>query len=101
MYAYFPEMYPDESLYSVLARLRTHLGGMSSMQFQRWLYEDRLHPADFELIGGVNVIAHNVYETSTLMLDALIDEHTYWLELLSEISGASTGRVLPAYVCRW
>ena len=76
MYAYFPEMYPDESLYSVLARLRTHLGGMSSMQFQRWLYEDRLHPADFELIGGVNVIAHNVYETSTLMLDALIDEHT-------------------------
>ncbi len=76
MYAYFPEMYPDESLYSVLARLRTHLGGLSSVQFQRWLYAGKLHPVDFELVGGINVIAYNTYGTSQRDLDALIDDHT-------------------------
>jgi hypothetical protein len=96
MYAYFPEMYPDESLYSVLARLRMHLGGLSSMQFQRWLYSGELHTADFELVGGVNVIAHNAHGTSARKLDALIDEHTglnYYLRYLEPQLAVSCRRM--------
>ncbi|WP_339437523.1 TnsD family Tn7-like transposition protein [Pseudomonas sp. EL_65y_Pfl1_R32] len=77
MYAYFPEIYPDESLYSVLARLKLHLGGPSSMQFQRWLYGQRRFRADFELMGGVNVLAANTFGASEELLSRLIDKHTY------------------------
>lgn len=77
MYAYFPETYPDESLYSVLARLRVHLGGLSSMQFQQWLHGRRRYRADFELMGGLDMLAANAFGASEKRLSKLIDEHTY------------------------
>lgn len=45
MLAYFPKPYPDELFYSILCRLKVHLGITSSIVFSKFLYEDKTIPS--------------------------------------------------------
>jgi hypothetical protein len=59
MLAYFPEIYPDELLYSVLARYHRHTGAVSPKQTLNDLFGNRNTIAGMELQGGLgNLSAH-------------------------------------------
>lgn len=77
MYAYFPEMYPDETLYSVLARMKNHLGGMHCMQFQHLLFQERRFYSDFEIMGGLDRLSALAFQDRQEYAHRIANEHTF------------------------
>lgn len=76
MLAYFPEIYPDELLYSVLARYHCHTGGRSDAQTMETLFGRRQVVADIDLPGALDRLAERIPPGRALHVDRILDELT-------------------------
>lgn len=76
MLAYFPQIYPGELLYSVLARYHRHLGSTSPIHSMEALFGRRLIVASIDLPGYLQVLADRLPEGFGWTVDRLIDELT-------------------------
>jgi hypothetical protein len=61
MLAYFPEIYPDELLYSVLGRLMCHSGILSNIHFLVDSFGNRRICVGFFLQTNLGQLAANTY----------------------------------------
>lgn len=78
MLAYFPTIYPDELLYSVLARYRRHAGSPGTMHTLEALFGNRKTVANFDLPGHLRLLADRVPAERKLSVDRMIDTLTLY-----------------------
>lgn len=76
MLTYFPAIYPDELLYSVLARYHRHTGARSDAQTMGALFGRRTVVANIDLPGALNCLAEQIPPARGLHLDRILDELT-------------------------
>ncbi|MBN8755171.1 MULTISPECIES: TnsD family Tn7-like transposition protein [Variovorax] len=76
MLTYFPKPYPDEVLYSVLARLWRHLGQPDMRDFMTQLFKLPYATPVFDMPGNLEVLATQIPERAGLTADRIIDELT-------------------------
>ena len=76
MLAYFPQIYPGELLYSVLARYHRHMGTPSPIQSMEALFGRRLIVASVDLPGYLQVLADRLPPNFGWTADRIIDELT-------------------------
>ena len=76
MLAYFPTAYPDELLYSVLARYYLHVGSPGTMQTLDTLFGNRKAISTFDLPGHLQILADRIPEDCNWSVDRLIDTLT-------------------------
>lgn len=76
MLTYFPAIYPDELLYSVLARYHRHIGARSDTQTMETLFGRRRVIADFDLPGALDRLAERIPPGRALHVDRILDELT-------------------------
>lgn len=104
--AYFPEIYPRELLYSVVARYHRHTGTPSSSHTLEALFGRRLIVASLDLPGHIQALADRLPATVGWTADRIVDELTllpYYtayqtaavrrLARCSMIRGASSGLI--------
>jgi len=73
MLSYFPAIYPDELLYSVIARLHAHLGAPPWLSLLDELFGRRMVVADLDLPGALNRLAQQIPPERTLTASRLVD----------------------------
>jgi hypothetical protein len=76
MLTYFPAVYPDELLYSVLARYHRHTGARSDAQTMETLFGRRWVVADVDLPGALDRLAERIPPGRALHVDRILDELT-------------------------
>lgn len=76
MMTYFPEIYPGELLYSVLARYHRHTGAASPIHTMEALFGRRMVVASVDLQGGLDVLAARIPAGRGLDSDAIISDLT-------------------------
>lgn len=76
MLAYFPQIYPGELLYSVLARYHRHMGARSPIQSMEALFGRRLVVASIDLPGHLQALADRLSPGFGWTADRMIDELT-------------------------
>lgn len=76
MLAYFPTVYPDELLYSVLARYYLHVGSPGTMHTLETLFGNRKTISTFDLPGHLQILADRIPPSCNLNADRLIDTLT-------------------------
>jgi len=76
MLTYFPAIYPDELLYSVLARYHRHTGARSDAQTMETLFGRRRVVADVDLLGALDRLAERIPPGRALHVDRILDELT-------------------------
>lgn len=74
--AYFPEIYPRELLYSVLARYHRHTGTPSSSHTMEALFGRRPIVASLDLPGYIQALADRLPTNSGWTADRIVDELT-------------------------
>jgi hypothetical protein len=74
--AYFPEIMPDELLYSTLARLGRHRATGASSRFMEELFGRSHAIASFDLPGGIGALVERLGSASGLDADAIIRRAT-------------------------
>ena len=73
---YFPQAYPGELFYSVLARYHQHMGARSSIQSMEALFGRRLMVASMDLPGHLNAMVERMDFDCHLTADDIIDDMT-------------------------
>lgn len=73
--AYFPMIYPDELMYSFLARIKVHSGYPSYIYAARDLLEEGKIAVDIEFISPINKEVERLL-LEQISMDALIKRHT-------------------------
>lgn len=73
---YFPQIYPGELLYSVLARYHQHMGARSSIQSMESLFGRRLMVASVDLPGHLDALVERMESVGSLTADSIIDDMT-------------------------
>ena len=76
MLSYFPAIYPDELLYSVVARLHAHLGAPPWLSLLEELFGRRMVVADPDLPGALNRLAQQIPPERALTAGRLVDALT-------------------------
>lgn len=76
MLTYFPKPYPDEVLYSVLARLWRHLGQPNIRDFMTQLFERPYATPIFDMPGNLDALVRQIPKRTGLTVDRVIDELT-------------------------
>lgn len=76
MLAYFPSIYPDELLYSVLARYSQHVGSPGPMHTMNALFGNQKVIATFDLPGHLQSLADRIHPDRGLSVDRMIDSLT-------------------------
>ncbi|WP_410498875.1 TnsD family Tn7-like transposition protein [Chitinibacter sp. S2-10] len=74
--AYFPTPYPEELLYSLLARYRRHLGLPKMMYVQDILFGNRHVIAAYDLPGHLSSLRHNLPDRIEFSEDHVIEKMT-------------------------
>lgn len=77
MLAYFPAIYPDELLYSVLARYYLHVGLPPIANSHETLFGKRSVIASYDLIGSLNILAERIPEDRCLSAEVLLNMTLY------------------------
>jgi hypothetical protein len=77
MLAYFPAIYPDELLYSVLARYYLHVGLPPIANSHETLFGRRSAIASYDLIGSLNILAERIPVERGLSTEALLNMTLY------------------------
>ncbi len=72
----FPDIYPDEMLYSVLGRYARNIGGGSPAAIAFDLFGHRTAIASFDLPGGLSALVERLPRARALSVDDLIDRTT-------------------------
>lgn len=78
MLAYFPAIYPDELLYSVLARYHLHMGMPHVSSTLESLFGNRKVIAAFDLPGNLQALAERIPSDRKLSAEKMIDELTLY-----------------------
>jgi hypothetical protein len=73
---YFPQLYPGELLYSVLARYHQHMGARSSIQSMESLFGRRLMVACVDLPGHLDALVERMKLDCPITADDIIDDMT-------------------------
>ena len=73
---YFPQVYPGELLYSVLARYHQHMGARSSIQSMESLFGRRLMVACVDLPGHLDALVERMKLDCPITADDIIDDMT-------------------------
>jgi len=101
----FPTPYPDELLYSTIARAGVHDGDTSPKQLLDQVFNNRKVVATVDLPSHVQVLSNQYPESLCLNTKTLIERHTLWPiyapfhprerteKLIMWMSGASQGAV--------
>lgn len=76
MLSYFPAIYPDELLYSVIARWLLHQGAVGMTQPLEHVFGRRLASASVDLPGWIGHLASALPAARGLSADALINQST-------------------------
>jgi len=76
MLSYFPAPYPDELLYSVLARFSLHIGSPGSVYVSEALFGKRNVVATFDLPGHLDELCNRLPKTLGFSADIIIDKHS-------------------------
>lgn len=76
MLTYFPAIYPDELLYSVLARYHRHTGARSDAQTMEALFGRRWVVAGVDLPGSLDRLAERIPLGRALHVNRILDELT-------------------------
>ncbi|MES2095894.1 MAG: TnsD family Tn7-like transposition protein [Pseudomonadota bacterium] len=87
MLAYFPEILPDELLYSALARLRRHRGLGAASVLMEELFGRSHAVASFDLPGGIGALAERLDAGTGLDADWIIRRTTLFPFLTAFVSG--------------
>ncbi|MDD4926689.1 MAG: TnsD family Tn7-like transposition protein [Methylotenera sp.] len=77
MLAYFPAIYPDELLYSVLARYYLHVGLPPVANSHEMLFGKRSVIASYDLIGSLDVLAERIPADRYLSAEVLLNMTLY------------------------
>ncbi|OQW68800.1 MAG: hypothetical protein BVN34_09050 [Proteobacteria bacterium ST_bin12] len=77
MLAYFPAIYPDELLYSVLARYYLHVGLPPVANSHEILFGRRSVIASYDLIGSLNILAERIPAERSLSAEVLLNMTLY------------------------
>ncbi len=77
MLAYFPAIYPDELLYSVLARYYLHVGLPPIAKSHETLFGRRSVIASYDLIGSLNILAERIPAERGLSAEVLLNMTLY------------------------
>ena len=78
MLSYFPARYPDELLYSVLARHCRHVGSPGPKQALQTLFGSSTVIAAFDLPGNLDALAARIPPCDGLSVDRIIDQLTLY-----------------------
>lgn len=78
MLGYFPQVYPQELLYSVLARYHRHMGAPSFIQSMESLFGRRLVIANPDLPEHIDALAARIPPGRHLTADRIIDTMTLY-----------------------
>ena len=78
MLSYFPAIYPDELLYSVLARYHRHVGLPGPMHTLETLFGNRKVTAALDLPGHLQLLAGRIPPERGLTVDHMIDKLTLY-----------------------
>ena len=78
MLAYFPAIYPNELLYSVLARYHLHMGMPHVSSTLESLFGNRKVIAAFDLPGNLQALAERIPSERKLSAERMIDELTLY-----------------------
>ena len=76
MLSYFPAPYPDELLYSVLARFSLHIGSPGPVYVSEALFGKRNVVATFDLPGHLDELCNRLPKGLGFSADAIIDKHS-------------------------
>jgi len=76
MLSYFPQIYPGELLYSVLARYHRHMGAPSPIQSMEALFGRRLVVASIDLPGYLQVLADRLLPGFGWTADRIVNQLT-------------------------
>lgn len=99
---YFPAIYPDELLYSVLARYQKHLGEPSQTQTNVELLGNRLSNVSFDMQSGMKHLSTLMPNLSS---DQILDEMTLFNYLIAyaepKLARKVRSAVLDGFVRDW
>jgi hypothetical protein len=96
MLAYFPQVYPGELLYSVLARYHRHMGAPSTIHSMEALFGRRWVVASIDLPGSLQMLADRLPEALGWTADRIADELTLLPYYTAFQSAAVTHRARSA-----
>lgn len=97
MLAYFPQIYPGELLYSVLARYHLHTGETSPIRTMQTLFGRRMAIASIDLPGSLDVLAARLPPGRSLDVDRMLGDLTllpYYISCQSPAVVRRTWRAL-------
>ncbi|OQS31315.1 hypothetical protein B0T40_22655 [Chromobacterium haemolyticum] len=100
MLAYFPQIYPDELLYSVLARYHRHTGSTSPKQTLDDLFGDRHVIARPDLPGHLELLVQRIPASRDLSRVRVIMELTLYPYFLAFADGVRRGYARQAMEAR-
>ncbi|WPC42843.1 TnsD family Tn7-like transposition protein [Clostridium sp. JS66] len=78
MVTFFPMPYPDETLYSMIARYHIWSGNLNSKATLRDLFNTTSVTAGRELPANINLLINNLPDKCTLTVDKIIKNHTLY-----------------------
>src|ERR1043165_1257690 len=78
MISFFPTPYPDEILYSILARYHIRSGSLSPKAILRDLFGTTTVVATVDLPSHINSLVRNMPPLSKYTADSIISEHTLY-----------------------
>jgi len=87
---YFPTIYPDEHLYSLVARYRIHLGSPSFVQINQELLGKRIAVASLEFQCGIDHLSKQI---SNMSPEKIIDEMTLFNYYVSHTNNDLAGKM--------
>ena len=97
MTAYFPEIYPDETVYSWFCRYWVHTGYPCYVNVLEELLENRASRVDMEFLGKLNSNAKSFLEEQ-YGLEYLIKEHTLFPQYARFSQGATAKKAVRALI---
>jgi hypothetical protein len=96
MLAYFPEVYPDELFYSIVARWLRHVGCAQRTVALEALFGRRFVPTSLYVPGGLPDLARHAPDRPDLEVDRLIENHTLFRYGTAFSSSGVRARALEA-----
>lgn len=99
MLTYFPAIYPDELLYSVLARYHRHTGARSDAQTMEALFGRRTVVANIDLPGALNCLAERIPPGRALPVDRILDGLTL-LPYYVAFQSSEMQAIVRAHMCQ-
>jgi hypothetical protein len=97
-HGYFPEPYPEEIIYSVLARFSRHLGHPSADSLNTLLFGVARHRPNITFSSNLGMLASKLPRTSRLTAETMLFEHTVFPYYAAFLEPAKRATAIAARV---